>query len=337
MTCTRVFPILALAVLAAGCGPGSSRPVGSPAGLRGPAKPAEAVLLRYKFAKDQVLRYDYRLTLSSDGEVWADEKLRAVIQQLCLGPLDNPGGSGGLYMLNIVREETERTKRTKDVDGKEQPVIRLVRNVEPDLSTAYGYDRERNRNYFPCDERGSFGLTAKARFHRVTYDSLAYLLPVLPAEPVAAGSAWTAELPVYAGTDYIYGQGDFPGGSQFPLKLTGRVEKVYTREGSVLAQLTWKAEGTFDSQFYAERFSPAFHTRQRLIHEVKATGRATFDVKSGTITAKDGQATVVFTSMFRIARDRGEPKWEKTVTRHRLSYDCKLLPEGPAAAAPARP
>ncbi|HOX06891.1 MAG TPA: hypothetical protein PK280_10855 [Planctomycetota bacterium] len=322
----------------AGPGPGpdsSAGPSGTGAGRSG------AVLLRYRLAKDQRLHHELRLNLNSDGDSWTDEKLRAVIHQQCLGRLANPGGTGGLFMLNFLREESERTKRTKDVDGKEQPVIRMVGNIEPVISTAYGYDGERNLNYFPCDERGNFALTQDARFHRVTYDSLVYLLPVLPAGEVVAGATWTAELPVYAGTDYVYGQVDYRGGSEFTLRFSGKVEKIQSKGGSVLAQLSWKVSGAFDSQGHAERFPQAFHARQRLIHEVDAEGRGTFDVTRGVMLAKDGRATITFTSMLRIARDRGEPKWEKSVTRHRLSYECKFLSEDVApapgpAAAPAR-
>ena len=317
---------LLAAAAAVGCTPAGSDDVG-PGVLPGPdSNPPGGVLLRHKLVKDQRLRYDCRLKLNSDGETWTSEDLHAVLNITCLGSLSNPGGSGGLFKINIVREEVEREKQTKDADSRKQPPIRLVRNVEPDISTAYGYDADQNMNFFPCDERGSFGLTATAKFHRVTYDSLVYLLPVLPAEKVAVGSVWTAEMPVYAGTDYVYGQAGYRGGSDFPLKITGRVEKVYARGGSQLARLSWRAIGSFDSQGYADRFPPGFHARQRLIHEVEATGEATFDVTRGLVLAKDGRATITFTSLVKMVRDREEPRWEKNVTRHRLSYECKLMP-----------
>jgi hypothetical protein len=327
----------ALLLLAGGCGPrpgnagGPGQPE-SPTGDR--AKTAE---LRYQFPKNQHLRYDLRLTLNSDGETWTDEKLHAIVHQTSLGPMENPGGDTGLFKLNLVREEVERTKLTKDSDGKRQPDIHLVRNVEPDISTAYGYDPERNLNYYPCDQRGNFARTKDARFHRVTYDSLVYLLPVLPAGEIELGKTWTADIPVYAGTDYVYGQGNYRGGSDFTLKVTGKLEKLYPKGGSLLAQISWKAAGTFDSQGYADRFAPAFHTRQRLIHEVDAEGRATFDVTRGLVLAKDGRATVTFSSFVHMARDRGEAKWEKNVTRHRLSYECRLLSDSSAPATQARP
>jgi hypothetical protein len=333
---SRAALALGLLLAASACAPDKTGPAaGGPGGSA--ARPPETVRLRYKLSKDQRLRYDLRLTLNSDGEAWTDEKLRAIVNQLCLGQFDNPGGDSGLFMLNILREEVERTKRVKDSGGKEQPVIRLVRNVEPDISAAYGYDRERNLNYFPCDQRGRFALTKDAKFHRVTYDSLVYLLPVLPAEEVAAGSIWVAEIPVYAGTDYVYGQGQYRGGSDFPLKITGKVEKIYTRGENVLVQFSWKAAGAFDSQGYADRFAPSFHTRQRLIHEVDAEGRATFDATRGLVLAKDGRAAVTFTSLVRVARERGEPKWEKTVARHRLSYRCELISDGTAPATRPQP
>jgi hypothetical protein len=327
MALTRAFRFLgaaaALALVFPGCRPGDGLPKGG-AGPLVRARPDQAVLLRYQFAKDQLLRYELSFKLRSDGETVVDERLRAVIYQLCLGPLPNEGGSGEFYKLNIVRHEIERVKKGRTATGKEDPTVNLVRNVEPDISPNYSYDRELNRNFFPCDARGNFGWTPRAKFHRVAYDSLVYLLPVLPAGPVAAGATWGAEIPVYVGPDYYYGQEGYRGGNDFPLKFAGRVEQVWARGPERYVQLSWTVEGAFDTHQYADRFPLDFHGRRRLVQEVRGSGRATLDVERGVLTAKSGQATVIFTSWTRVTREN-QAKWEKATTRHTLSYDCRLL------------
>lgn len=313
--------LLAL-VAAAGCNGPNPDPVD-------PRQPAsEGVLLRHKFAEDQVLRYDMNFRLASSGTGSVTERLRAVIYQHCLGPVGNEA-QAKFHRLAITRREVERLRKETDPRrGRLAPVI-ATRTLAPDITPNFGYDRKRNRYYFPVNTRGMFGLSNKAPFHRVTYDSLVYLLPVLSPGKVRRGSSWSADIPVYAGPDYFYPAGGFRRGNDFKLSMTGRVNNIYVRGGQTLVDFSWTCSGVFDTQAYNERFPPRFHNRQRIIHEVKGSGRAVFNATRGVLVSKNGKATITFISRILISRKReNKPptfKWEETKDRHILHYDCRLL------------
>ena len=271
----------------------------------------------------------FTLTSRSDGPARVDEKLRAVIKQLCLGPVEK---APGCYKLSIVRREVERLKKEVDSKGRKQPPVIAVRTVIPDVTDNYGYDGKLNRYCFPCNQRGEFGLR-KPPFHRVTYDSLVYLLPVLPAGKVRKGSAWSVDIPVYAGPAYFHPLGDgYKRGNQFKLSMAGRVESLYQRGGETFARLSWKCKGTFDTHLFNERFPPAYHNTRRIIHDVEGYGRALFNVTRGVVVTKSGQATATFTRQYRTVRVREKKgtdyKWDKSVDRHVIHYECRLLGEG---------
>ncbi len=290
----------------------------------------DGVLLRYQFPADQVLRYDTKLRVSSSGRSRVDERLRAVIYQHSLGPADS-GRKAKFHKLGITRREIERNKNETDPRRGKLPPVIATRTVEPDITPNVGYDRKRNRYYFPVNTRGMFGLSSKAPFHRVTYDSLIYLLPVLPPGKVRRGSTWSVDMPVYAGPDYFYPAGGFRRGNDFTLSMNGRVRSLYSRGGDTFADISWTCSGIFDTQTYNERFPPRFHNRQRIIHAVKGEGRAVFNVTRGMLVSRNGKATVTFTSRILMSRKReGKPptfKWEESKDRHILHYDCRLLGE----------
>lgn len=320
--------LVTLAV-ALGCDPNQRRPRGP----RGPVTPntaKEGVLLRYQFPKDQVLRYDTKFRVSSSGRSRVDERLRAVIYQHSLGPAD--GGPGAkFHKLAITRREIERLKKETDPRRGRLPPVIATRTVVPDITPNVGFDRKLNRYYFPVNTRGMFGLSAKAPFHRVTYDSLIYLLPVLPPGKVRRGSSWSVDIPVYAGPDYFYPAGGFKRGNDFKLSMSGQVRSVYSRGSDTFANISWTCSGIFDTQAYNERFPPRFHDRQRIIHEVRGEGRAVFNVTRGMLVSTNGKATVTFTSRILMSRKReGKPptfKWEESKDRHIIHYDCRLLGE----------
>jgi len=330
----------ALLLVAAGCnGSGPGGRTGGTNVIKAPPVD-ETVLLRYKFVKDRMLRYDFHFKLNSQGDGSVNEKLRAVVKQLCLGPVgEGPGAR--FYKLNILRRGIDRVKKERDRKGRNQPPITVARTVEPDITPNYGYDAKLNKNYFPCNDRGVFGLSAKAPYHRVVYDSLTYLLPVLPAGKVRRGSTWTADIPVYAGADYFYASGGFRRGNDFKLRMTGRVVRIWRKEGQVLAQLAWTCTGGFGTQAEHEDWPESFHRVRRIMHDVQASGRAVFNVTYGLITQKSGQATITFSLhslISRVRRGGGRPesRWEKSVIRHVVHYKSRLMAEGEAEPLPSR-
>ena len=320
-----------LMILAAAIGCDGNRP--HPRGPRGPVThntAKDGVLLRYQFPTDQVLRYDTKFRMSSSGRSRVDERLRAVIYQHSLGPADGGPGSK-FHKLAITRREIQRNKNETDSRRGKLPPVIATRTVVPDITPNVGYDRKRNRYYFPVNTRGMFGLSNEAPYHRVIYDSLIYLLPVLPPGKVRRGSSWSVDIPVYAGADYFYPAGKFRRGNDFNLTMNGRVRSIYSRGGDTFADISWTCAGIFDTQAYNERFPPRFHNRQRIIHEVQGEGRAVFNVTRGVLVSRNGKATITFTSRILMSRKReGKPptfKWEESKDRHILHYDCRLLGE----------
>jgi hypothetical protein len=316
----------AVLLLAAGCPPPSNS---SHKGSGKTAATGDEFLLRHKFKADQLLRYDMKLKMNSDGDSRVSDTMRAVIYQHCLGPAA-PGSDSKFYRLNITRREIERLRKERDRHGRDLPPVIATRTVEPEITPNYGYDKKRNKNFFPVSTRGMFGLSEKRPFHRVVYDSLVYLSPVLPPAKVRRGSTWSVDVPVYAGPDYIYPMGSYRRGNDFKLRIDGRVDRVYYRAGEAFANISWTSSGVFDTSAYGDRFPPNFHNRQRIIHEVKASGRAVFNVTRGVVEAKNGQATVTFTSrLLMTKKGRGGRitghKWEETVNRHIIHYQCRLM------------
>ncbi len=330
---------LAAAGLLVGCNGGSRNSDSS--GKSGKISNSdEAVVLRYKYPKDQMLRYDTSFKLRSDGKSRINDTVRAVIYQHVLGPAAS-GESPRFYKINISRREIERNRTERDRDGRNLPPVTATRTSMPAITPNYGYDRKLNKNFFPVNDRGMFGLEKERPFHRVAYDSLIYLLPVLPAAKVERGSVWSADIPVYAGADYFYAAGGFRRGNDFNLAFSGRIEGVYYRAGEAFATLSWTCSGTFDTQAFNNRFPAKFHSRQRIIHEVSGSGRGTFNITRGVMTSKSGQATVTFTSRVLISRrDKtgkvAGHKWEESVDRHIVHYACRLMGEKESDPRPRR-
>jgi hypothetical protein len=319
---------MAALLVTAGCNGGNRGGGGSP---EVPAKADESALLRFKYEKGQLLRYDTRFRMRSSGTNRIDDRVHSVIYVHCLGPA-GPGEDPEFFKVNITRKEVERKRTARDSSGREMPPIIATRTSVPVITPNYGYDRRRNKNYFPINTRGMFGLSKKVPFHRVTYDSLVYLLPVLPPTEVRGGSTWTVEIPVYAGPDYIYPAGGYRRGNEFKLRFSGRIVRLYYRAGERCAVMSWTADGTFDTQAFSERFPPAFHNRQRLIHEVKASGEAVFNATRGALVSRNGQATVTFTSRVLLSkRDRSGKvaghEWEEDANRTMIHYQSQLMEE----------
>jgi hypothetical protein len=332
-TAIRLILVGLGAALAAGLGcNGGGGPGGDLPGVVDLAPGSEGLLLRFKYEPDRVLRYDVDFRARTDGLGEMDDAVRAVVYYHCLGTVDTEKGAG-FHKVNITRRELTRNKKEVDAKGRRVPPVTAVRTSEPDITENYAYDAKRNKNYFPIDERGVFGLSAKRPFHRVWYDSVIYLLPVLPPGKVRAGSTWTQDLPVYTSAGYIPPAGEYRRGNDFKLTFRGRVDRVYERSDQAIAQISWSCSGTFDTQAYYERFPPNFHNRQRLIHEVAGKGQAVFNVTHGVIASQSGQLTVsIIHRMLVSKRNRDgqvvEDRWEEDINRHMLHYKCRLLPEG---------
>jgi hypothetical protein len=333
--------LLALAAvgLLSGCN-GGSRSKGSGRKSGKGSDSDEAVLLRYKYPKDQMLRYDTSFKMRSDGKGRVNDTVRAVVYQRVLGPAAS-GVNSKFHKINIRRREVERKRTERDSNGRNLPVLTATRIATPVITPNHGYDRTLNKNFFPVNDRGMFGLSKERPFHRVAYDSLIYLLPVLPAGQVTRGSAWSADIPVYAGADYFYPAGGFRRGNDFSLSFSGRIDRLYYRAGESFAALSWTCSGTFDTQAFNNRFPARFHTRQRIIHEVRGSGRGVFNVTRGVMVSKSGQATVTFTSRILISRrDKSGKvaghKWDESVDRHIIHYACRLMGEKESDPRPRR-
>lgn len=333
--CSRLaVSAAALGLVAAGCGgPRLAGPAIDPQRGQVVESPDASALLRFRFDKGQNLRYGLKLQVNTDGVTQVNEVLRAAVFQRCLGEEEEVApGQDRFFRISFLRHEVERVKKVRE-NGKDQPPMTAVLDVQPTISDSFGYDPESNSNYYGCTTRGKFGYRGKARFHRVVYDSLVYLLPVLPDKPVKAGDVWEHGIPVYAGPAYFAPQDGWARGNEFELKARFKLEKLWKQGEAQFAYLTWTAEGIFDTHAAEDRYPPRFHERQRIIHEVKAAGSATLDVTRGVMVAKSGQAAVTLTVMTKILRlleATEEPDWETEVTRHVMNYDCRLQEGGPA-------
>jgi hypothetical protein len=307
---------------------GSSRP--GPTGRVTDVDPSdEGVLLRYSWTKDRLLRYDTNFRLNSQGDGRVDEKMRAVIYEHCLGAADDEPNPK-FQKISLMRREIERNRTERSPEGQDLPPVNAVRTREPDVSLSPGYDSQANKYYFPINDRGMFGLRADRPFHRLVYDSIVYLLPVLPPARIRRGGTWSSEIPVYAGADYFYPAGGFRRGNEFNLRMDGRVERIYRQNDRTYAQLSWTCAGVFDSALAGDRYPAGFHNRQRIIHEVKGSGRGLFDLDAGTMVSKSGQATITFTARILITqRGRDDKpathKWEESVDRHVIGFEQRLL------------
>ncbi len=332
---------MAVAVLAAllGCNGGSRGYGGSGDVGKGKATD-EAALLRLKFPKDQLLRYDTKFKMNSDGKSKIKDTVRSVIYLHSLGPTD-ASPDPKFSKVNITRREVERKRTERNRDGRDLPPVVATRTSMPVITPNYNYDRSLNKNYFPVNARGMFGLSKQRPFHRVVYDSLVYLLPVMPPVKVSRGSTWTVEIPVYAGADYFYPAGGFRRGNDFKLGFSGQVEKVYYRAGEKYVAMRWSVNGTFDTQAYNDRFPARFHDRQRIIHEVRGSGRAIMNVTRGVLVSKNGQCTITFTSRILISRRDKDGrvkghKWDEAIDRHIIHYECRLMSEKESDPQPRR-
>jgi len=338
----RIFAgFLAVAGLAlvAGCN-GGSRTGGNNGGGGEGTSTDEAVLLRLKFPKDQLLRYDTRFKMNSEGKSRIRDTVHSVIYMLSLGPADS-SPDPKFSKVNIMRREVERKRTERNRDGRDLPPVIATRTSMPVITPNYNYDRARNKNFFPINGRGMFGLSRQRPFHRVVYDSLVYMLPVMPPAAVKRGSSWTVEIPVYAGADYFYPAGGFRRGNDFNLGFSGEVERIYYRAGAKFVAMRWTTSGVFDTQAFNDRFPARFHDRQRIIHEVKGSGRAIFNADRGVVVSKSGQYTVTFTSRILISRRDKEGrvkghKWEESVDRHIIHYECRLMDEKESDPRPRR-
>jgi hypothetical protein len=325
---------LAALFLAGGCSPTSTSTAGY--GLNttgtGPIKAPdnqEQFLLRYSFSKDQLRRYFMDFRMNSTGAGRIEDHMQAVIYQTCLGG-SGEGPSSKFYRLNIVRREIQRTRKERDKTGRNLPPLIATRTDEPDITPNYGYDNKYNKNFFPVDSRGIFGISKERPFHRVVYDSLVYLLPVLPPAKVRTGSVWSIDIPVYAGPDYFYPTEQYRRGNDFKLSMNGRIDRIYYRGEEAFAEISWEASGTFDTQAFPDRFPNSFHNHQRIIHEVRSTGNALFNVTKGVLVRQNGQSTITLTSRYLITeRDRNNRitghDWDEAINRHILHYKCQLL------------
>ena len=321
-------------LIASGCSPTgtSTEGYGQSTTGSGPRKSAandEEFLLRYSFSKDQLRRYFMDFRMNSSGDVRIEDHMRAVIYETCLG-VEDSSESSKFYRINIVRREIQRLRKKRDKEGRELPPLIATRTTKPDITPNFGFDPKENKNFFPVDTRGIFGISKKSPFHRVIYDSLVYLLPVLPSAKVKPGSVWSIDIPVYAGPDYFYPTENFRMGNDFYLSMIGRIDRVYYRGQEAFAEMSWDANGIFDTQAVPDRFPGQFHNRQRIIHEVRATGSALFNITRGVMVNKEGQSTATFTNRF-LVTERGRDnritgnKWEEAVNRHIIHYKCQLL------------
>jgi hypothetical protein len=311
----------------AGCDGGGSARGPDGGGRTVQPVPEDGVVVRYKFAKDQLVRYELEFRANSEGTGTVSDTVRSAVYQTCLGPTAE---SPSFQKLNIVRREIERLKKESDAKGRDLPVVTATRAVEPDISPNYGYDKANSRSYYPFDERGILGRTAENPYHRVWYDSLVYMLPVLPPGKVLAGRTWAISIPVYVGADYFYPMGGYLRGNEFELSFSGKVDRVHQRGGETLVQLSWTCAGAFDTQASPDRFPPAFHTRQRIIHEVKGSGQGLFSVDRGLMLSKSGQVTITLTTRMLITKRKddgsvADHNWEETVERHVTNFRCRTL------------
>ena len=333
---TGVFAAAALLVLA-----GCTGPVPTITNDDGTVRPVdEDFMLRFSNPKDKLVRYDMNFRLNSDGEGSIDERLRSVIYQQCLGPVGE-GPDPKFWKLHVYRRDIDRVKKEVDRNGRRLAPMIATRTVTPDVTPNYAYDRPTNTNYFPVTDRGIFGTTNEAPFHRIVYDSLVYLTPVLPIKKVRAGSTWAVDIPVYAGADYFYPTKEWRRGNDFRLSYTARVDRVYWRGGERFARISWKCHGAFDTLAEPDDWPQNFHERQRIIHDVEASGRVEFNVDQGVAVSKSGQSTATFTQQIRISRvDRAgqyaDPRWEKSVQRHRITWTCRLMGDDEEDPLPSR-
>ena len=326
----------AVLILPGGCTPTSGGNL--PPGPVKPLPPGQGVLLRYKLAKDQVLRYDTTFKVSSEGfeKTSSTDSVRAVIYKHCLGPdRKHPG----FWKLNIQRREVSRLKKAVDRHGTRLPPITVPRTVSPSVSGTCPYDPETNRNYYPVTDRGMFGSSKKYPYHWLWYDSALYLLPVLPPGNVVKGTNWTLQIPVFTSGGYIARLGQFRRGNDFLLNFSGSVNKVYSRGDRILAEISWSVSGTFDTMAYHERFPRAYHDRNRLIHKVTGNGRAVFNATDGVLLSQNGQVAITIAERVKIT-ERKDGKivghnWHESVNRHIMHYRSRMLSDGEPDPKPA--
>jgi hypothetical protein len=320
--------VLAAAVLAAPCGC-TTIPVSD--GLTGPIKPlppGEGVLLRLKFAENQVLRYDTKFKVSSEGfeKTSSTDSVRAVVYKHCLGPdRKHPG----FWKTNIQRREVSRLKKAVTRHGERLPPINVPRTIEPNVSGTCPYDPKTNKHYYPVTDRNMFGTSKRYPYHWLWYDSALYLLPVLPPGNVVKGTSWSMEIPVFTSAGYIGRLGQYRRGNDFVLTFRGNVDKVYRRGDQVLAEFRWKISGAFDTMAYHERFPKAYHDRNRLIHKVAGEGRAIFNVTRGVLVSQNGQVGITITERVKITERKdgkiASHKWHESINRHIMHYQSRLL------------
>lgn len=330
-----------LALAAWGCRGGAGAAGGGPEGVGSSGAPAsDAALLRYRLAAGQHLRYELNFRWNFDGADKAriDEKVRGVIDQRCLGELprhaEAPADRPPFYMVNFLCRQVERLRRERTEKGRDLAPVTAAREVVPQITPEPNmfYDPESNRVCVAFDCRGKIGYQDATRFHRLAYDSLIYLLPVLPAGRVRRGDRWSVEVPVYAGAQYVR--------NEFPLKAEFRLSRLRVRDGRQLAEMSWELQGVFDTQRCAGRFQPAFHNRSRIVHEIKGSGEAVFDVGQGVLISKKGRAELTRTTYSLITRVRregqpAEPSWEKSSIRDLVDFQCRLLGEDEPDPAPS--
>ncbi len=338
-----MLPVIVLLGVMVGCDPQSKLP---PAITQAEAD-VGGQLLRYKMPEGQLLRYSMNFRFSKQGAGRIDDRLVAEIRKTVLSAGSSEEGVG-YNRVNIVRKEIQRNKREVDRRGRKLPPVTAIRTVEPFISPNYGYDAAHNKNYFPVTNRGIFGILdfkpgrsgdikgQKAPvepYHRTYYDAAVYLLPILPPKKIKAGSRWVVEMPVYAGELFFRAEKEYRQGNDFPLVFRGGIEKVYQVDGHTMVRLSWTATGSFDTQAYLENYSPRFHERQRMIQELKCSGRALFDATAGLMISKNGKIETTLTTRVKISKhDRqGHVKsrdWVESVERHLAHFDCRLLADG---------
>jgi hypothetical protein len=178
----------------------------------------------------------------------------------------------------IIKREVERNRLEMAPNGKVFRDEEARPPRQPDVTPNYESEPGTDLVYMPMDDLGGIARREETPYHYAWEDSLCYLLPAFPREPVGAGDRWTYDVPVVVGNE--------PGDRRFTLRVEfhladfRRVELLSGRPLCAVIEYVYYGMTTGDGRAEgAASTGPVLWRRDG----VEGDGKAYFDVESGRV------------------------------------------------------
>jgi hypothetical protein len=331
--------VLAAVLGAGGCGGvGAVLPYDEPY-LEAARKPYE---LRYRRDVGLADRYQaiYQVRVRNDVEV--DEDITAELMVYTTGKTTGPEA----FDRVILRRREEERKWLEVAPNGRVTQQETVRDIQPTVTPNFEAEPGTKLVFIPYDALGRIAKRKETPYHFAWYDSLCYVFPVFPKEPVAPGDKWTYETPL------IVGRGEhtripFALRAEFLFKDLRKLRLAGGREGPVCAVVEYTYHGILDTAHAQDAGKIPANAKGvlRIRDVVEGEGLAYLDIEKGKVRWRRESYRILCRRETERPPKRekekpsGEPKLERVEysSDNSVTFTCRLLETGERASErPAR-